>query len=148
MQRFAPKASAPKRGKWTRDKRGRNHPSAEEAAWFDALYQQEARGAVRIIAIEPSFRIPADTAAPFVCNVKADAELIEQGRRRVVDYKGFAGDTAVSRLKRRLVRWQHDVEIELVGPYVERLARQKRERKAKRDLIKKAARTAKPAGRK
>ncbi|MDX2277674.1 MAG: hypothetical protein NW206_19665 [Hyphomonadaceae bacterium] len=143
------RAGAP-RAKWTRDKRGRNHPSEGEALWFNALYDAEARGELVIEEVEPSFRIelhaPGELAGVYLCTVKADARVRElvpphmkahrAERVRVIDYKGRSGDTEVSRLKRKMVRIQHGVEIEWVGKYVEGKARAKAKKKAARELIK------------
>lgn len=130
-----------RRAKWTRDSRGRNHPSEGEAEWFDALYADEARGELKIVEIEPSFRIEligADGRRAFLCNVKADAAIRQGGRDRVLDYKGHSGDTEVSRLKRKAVLIQHGIEIELVGRYIEQKARAKAKRQAERALLKRA----------
>lgn len=125
------------RAKWTRDRRGRNHPSASEAEWFDRLYDREERGEIAELEIEPSFRIELtdpDGGKHWLCNVKADARyrVVATGAVRVVDHKGRLGDTEVSRLKRRAVKIQHRTEIELEGKYVEQQAREKAKRKAAR----------------
>lgn len=124
------------RAKWTLDSRGRRHPSGEEAAWFDQQYARADRGEIEIIAIEPSFRIEIDGA--WICNVKADLKVREGGRVRVLDYKGRMGATPVSALKRRLVAAQHKIEIELVGPHVERERKAKAKRALERSLLKRA----------
>lgn len=134
------------RAKWKRDSRGRNHPSGEEADWFDAMYAREARGEFVIVEIEPSWPIRIKAAgdathdAPtFLCNVKADLSVrMPDGRVRFLDYKGRKGDTAVSRLKHKMVAIQHGIAIELVGKYVERKAKAKAKAKAERDLLKRA----------
>lgn len=131
-----------RRAKWTRDSRGRNHPSEGEAEWFDALYAREEAGEIRIVEIEPSFRI--ELSGQWLCNVKADARVIELSPSwvgpptRVLDYKGHSGDTEVSRLKRKAVLIQHGIEIELVGRYIEQKARAKAKRQAERALLKRA----------
>lgn len=126
------------RAKWTADMRGRMHPSAGEAKWFDALYAAEARGEIAIEEIEPAFKITLDGQP--LCTVKADARVrtIATGAVRVLDYKGKTGDTEISRLKRRMVLIQHGVQIEWVGSYVEAKARAKAKRAAARDLIRKS----------
>lgn len=138
------KAGAP-RAKWTRDSRGRNHPSEGEARWFDELYAREKRGEIRILDIEPSWPIQLASVATgkpqHLCLVKADARIREAGRVRVLDYKGHSGDTEVSRLKRKAVRIQYGIEIELVGRYIAQKARAKEKRKAEQALLKRAKRS-------
>lgn len=136
------KAGAP-RANWTKDQRGRNHPSAGEAEWFDAQYARAARGEIEILDIEPSWPIQllpehVHGGPQHLCNVKADMRVREAGRVRVLDYKGHAGDTEVSRLKRRAVLIQWGVEIELVGRYIEAKARAKAKKAAERALLKRA----------
>lgn len=126
------------RARRCKDERGLNCLSTEEAAWRNGLYARERRGDIAALEMEPSYRIPRDEAAPWVCTVKADARFIEAGVVRVQDYKGWAGDTPVSRLKRKLAAWQHGVEIELVGCYVEQKVRAKAKRAAERALLKRA----------
>lgn len=117
----------------TADSAGAMHASQGQAHWFDALRQAERAGAIRALELEPSFRIEIEGA--FVCNVKADARFfdVRAGRVRVLDYKGVEGDTPISKLKRRLVRAAHKVEIEIEGP-----ARKRAERKAARRALEKA----------
>lgn len=124
------------RARRCKDERGLNCLSADEAAWRNGLYARERRGEIAALEMEPSYRIPRDPAAPWICTVKADARFIEAGMVRVQDYKGWAGDTPVSRLKRKLVAWQHGVEIELVGRYIEQKAQAKEKRAAERALLK------------
>lgn len=98
----------------TPDITGRVHASKGQAAWFNGLLLRARAGEITDLIVEPSYRI--EIGGEWVCNVKADASYLEDGRRRVVDYKGVEGDTPISRLKRRLVRAQHKIEIEIVGP--------------------------------
>jgi hypothetical protein len=132
------------RARRCKDERGLNCFSADEAAWRNGLYARERRREIAALEIEPSYRIPRDEAEPWVCTVKADARFLESGAVRVQDYKGWAGDTPVSRLKRRLVAWQHGVEIDLVGRYIEQKARAKAKRQAERALLKRAKSKVKP----
>lgn len=136
-----------KRGKgratWTRDSRGRNHPSGEEARWFDRMYAAEARGEIVIEEIEPTWTITlADAGTGLLkaelCKVKGDLRIydVAQQRRRFLDWKGRSGDLPLSRLKHRAVRIQHHVEIELVGHWVERKAKAKAKKAATRELLK------------
>lgn len=135
------------RARRCKDERGLACLSAEEAAWRNGLYARERRGEIAALEMEPSYRIPRDEAAPWICTVKADARFVEAGIWRVLDYKGWAGDTPVSRLKRRLAAWQHGVEIELVGRYIEQKQAALAKRKAERALLRRAERkTAAPRG--
>lgn len=132
-----------RRAKWTRDSRGRNHPSEGEAEWFDLQYAREGRGEIEILDIEPSWPIQllpehVRGGPRHLCIVKADMRVREAGQVRVIDYKGYSGDTEVSRLKRKAVLIQWGVEIELVGRYIEQKAHAKAKRKAERALLKRA----------
>lgn len=138
------------RSKWKRDSRGRNHPSGEEADWFDAQYAREQRGEIVIEEIEPAFKIVIPNTHgdhEYAFTVKADMRVrdvipahmrnhVPPAQPRWIDYKGRTGDTEVSRLKRRCVLIQHGVEIELVGKYIERKARSAAKKKAERELLK------------
>lgn len=100
----------------TRD--GVTYASRGEADWVAQLQLRQRAGEISGLELQPSFRI--EIAGQWVCTVKADAAWTEAGRRRVGDYKGVTGDTPVSRLKRRLVRACHGVEIEVFGPATKR----------------------------
>lgn len=123
-----------KRASYVRDARGVNRRSGEEAAYFNGLYADLEAGRISDFVDEPSFRIEID--GQWVCNVKADAGFTKAGRRHIVDWKGWKGDTAISRLKRRLVLACHKIEIELVGTYVEREEKKKAKRAGERALLK------------
>ena len=105
----------------TRD--GVTYASRGEADWVAGLQLRQLAGEISGLELQPAFRIELN--GQWVCTVKADATWIEAGRRRWGDYKGVTGDTPVSRLKRRLVRACHGVEIEIFGPAARRKKRGK-----------------------
>ncbi|MGE0829718.1 MAG: DUF1064 domain-containing protein [Hyphomonadaceae bacterium] len=98
----------------TRD--GKTFASKGESAWAAMLELRQRAGEIVNLELQPSFRI--EIAGQFICNVKADARWREvaTGEEIVGDYKGVTGDTPVSRLKRKLVRACHGVEIKIFGP--------------------------------
>lgn len=125
--------------KRTADSAGVMHASKGQAAFFDRLRLRERAGEISHLELEPAFEIRIN--GEIVCTVKADASYFDEreGRRHTIDYKGVEGDTPVSRLKRKLVKAAHGVEIEIVGPAAELKARKARKAASKR-AVKKAER--------
>lgn len=133
------------KSKRTPDIDGGMHPNPEEANWFSGLIRLERAGVIRDLEREPSWKIESPDG-DWVCTVKADARYFDtrDARVHIDDWKGWKGDTPTSALKRRLVRAFHKVEIELVGPYVERKRKAAAKKKAERAFAKQMSRAVKP----
>ncbi len=128
MTRFS---KAPRfRAKRKQDIEGRWHNSGGEADWYSRLILRQRAGEIRDLECEPAWRVDLGDGTTRI--VKADAQFfdVKLGRVRVVDFKGGEGETAVSKLKREMVRAQHGVVIELEGPYLKEKARRARKAKA------------------
>jgi hypothetical protein len=117
------------------------HASKGQAEFFDRLRLRLRAGEISHLELEPAFEIRIN--GEVVCTVKADASYFDEreGRRHTIDYKGVEGDTPVSRLKRKLVKAAHGVDIEIVGPAAELKARKARKAASNR-AMKKAAKAA------
>lgn len=107
--------------KWTRDRRGINHPSEGEANWTNGLYDREERGDIRELTIQPVYSIDlVNTAGELehACKVKPDARFFDviDNRWRILDFKGREGDTGEFRLKQKLMKICLGLEVELAGP--------------------------------
>lgn len=142
------------RGNRKPDIEGRMHPTESEADWFSALILRERRGEIsELERSEPAF--PIDIAPPCPCDhcvawraahavrvgvVKADARYRDaDGRVRIADHKGWAGDTPLSRFKRRVAMALHGIDIELEGEHIDRQRAKKAKRAQTRALMKMAA---------
>lgn len=86
--------------------------SRREAREYAELRLLEKAGHIEGLILQPKF--PIQIGGMKVCTVIADFQYLdkETGETRVVDTKGF--DTSISRLKRKLVKAVHGVEIEVV----------------------------------
>jgi hypothetical protein len=129
------------KAKWTEDSAGVKHRSAGEARWYDRLRLREKAGEISHLVLEPAWDITIN--GEHICKVSADASYFDEaeGKRHTVDFKGIEGETPLSKLKRKLVKAQHGVEIEVVGPAKAREDR-KREKAAWVKAEKKKARDA------
>lgn len=86
--------------------------SALEAKYYANLKLLEKAGAV--YGVECQVEYPIEINGKHCCKYLADFRFYdkERDRVRVIDCKGF--DTAVSRLKRKLVAAVHGVEVEVI----------------------------------
>jgi hypothetical protein len=77
---------------------------------FKTLHQA---GAIADFKVHPEF--VCSIAGQRICKYEADFEFTEKGRRRVIDVKSpVTAKHPVFRLKRKLVKALHGVEIEVV----------------------------------
>lgn len=132
----------------TPDKRGRMHPTEQEAQWFDGLIDREDRGEIADLHAEPNYNaliVPIAKLCPAclahavsIGVVKADAIYIDGdrhgGRYQIDDFKGWMGDTPLSRFKRKLAMALYQIDIRIVGPTADAKARKKAKRALERDL--------------
>jgi len=86
--------------------------SRREAREYRELKLLEKAGHIENLTLQPKF--PIQIGGMKVCTVIADFRYLdkETGETRVVDTKGF--DTAMSKLKRKLVKAVLGIEIEVV----------------------------------
>lgn len=134
--------------KKTPDARGVMRLSGGEADWWNGLYRLEKLGLIEIVEDTPKWELRV--GGKHLCNVKGDAAVREikapglglavctPGVVRFLDYKGWHGDTPLSRHKRKHLLLALGVELECVGEYVDRQNAAKAKAKADRDLIKRA----------
>lgn len=96
-------------------------PDAIDGIRFDSLREAEhyanlkiLQSARQILDLECHPRYPIVINGEKICTVELDFRFkdVRCGTIRVQDVKGF--DTALSRLKRRLVKAVHGVEVEVV----------------------------------
>lgn len=86
---------------------GHDFPSERQANRYRELKLSERAGQITDLEIEVPYDISIN--GYHVCTYIADAVYSEQGRRVVEDSKGMA--TPVYKLKRRLMKAVHNVEI-------------------------------------
>lgn len=86
--------------------------SKKEARYYSDLKLLERAGEVTDVELQKPFAITINGV--LVCTYRADFSFYDtrEKRPRVVDVKGM--DTPVSKLKRKLVRAQYGVEVEIV----------------------------------
>lgn len=102
--------------------------SKEEAKAFAALEARAARGEISALEAHPQIKIiiaPNCQCADrrLACIVEADARYVDSaGKARLIDFKGYSGDTKVSRLKRQLAACA-GYEIELEGSLIKARAK-------------------------
>jgi hypothetical protein len=86
--------------------------STAEAKYYAELLIRERAGEIDSITIQPKFDI--DILGTHVCSVLADFMFFDKTEERMhhVDVKGM--DTALSRLKRKLVLACHGIGIEVI----------------------------------
>lgn len=84
--------------------------SAAEAREYNRLKQLEDAGKIADLRIQPEFS--CEINGSLICKYRADFSFIRNGTRVVVDVKGM--ETAVFKIKRKLVEAMHGVEIKLI----------------------------------
>jgi hypothetical protein len=89
------------------------HHSAMEAARCDELHAMQTGGLISELEAHPQPKFSLDVDGTHICDYMADfAYWDRDGQVRIVeDVKGYAGDTAVYRLKRRLMLACHGIEV-------------------------------------
>lgn len=128
--------------KWTTSIDGTKHPSKGEADWWNGLVLLQRAGKIRALELNPRWDVHVARDCPncrdhgdYIGHIKADAAYDDlDGVRHFDDYKGYEGDTDVSKFKRKFVAARFGVDIAIVGPEAKRAAREK----AKRQLKKRA----------
>lgn len=86
-------------------------PSRREARRYDVLRQKEELGVISRLGLQPKYEIVIN--GEKVCTVVLDFKYLEYGVTWVVeDSKGH--DNAMSKLKRKLVKACHGVDVVLV----------------------------------
>ena len=84
--------------------------SMREAHHYGDLKLMERAGELSGIEVHPVY--PIEINGMRICAVEADFRFVQRGTIRVQDVKGM--DTALSKIKRKLVKAIHGVEIEVV----------------------------------
>jgi hypothetical protein len=79
---------------------GLRFASKSEARRYGVLKMRERAGEISHLGCHP--KLPIVINGIKVCDVVADFRYFENGQRVYEDWKGYAGDTAISRLKRTL----------------------------------------------
>lgn len=85
--------------------------SQAEANYYAALKVRERAGEIFTVEFQPRYALVINGI--LVASYRADFRFYDamEGRERVVDVKGF--DTAVSKIKRKMVRALYGVTVEL-----------------------------------
>lgn len=106
-----------KRGNKFRAKRYFTHgvwfDSIAEGRFYESLMKRHERGELGEIKRQPEFPLYAQDGG-FVGKYRADFQFMDNiaGRERTVDVKGF--DTPLSKWKRKHVKAQYGIEVEIV----------------------------------
>lgn len=106
----------PKRSKYRNEPviiDGRRYASRREAEYCESLILLEKAGKIGGLEFQRRFQV-LGPKGDLVCTYVADASFWdhEQDRFRVIDVKGV--ETAVFKLKRKLIRAFLDIEVEVV----------------------------------
>ena len=92
---------------------GYNFPSKREHARYRELKLMEKAGEIRWLHVHPRFDITWPGAMERICVVELDFLYFDrQERPRYEDVKGF--DTALSKLKRKLLKVAWDIDVEII----------------------------------
>jgi len=89
---------------------GHRFASKLEASWYKEYKNKESLGIISGLRLQPSYDIIINGTK--VCKVILDFEFIEDGVLTTVDVKGM--DTPISKLKRKLVKAAHNVDVVIV----------------------------------
>lgn len=87
----------------------RFHSKAEAEHYVNFREMQKA-GLISDLELQPPF--PIEVNGFKVCTYFADFQYLRDGERHVVDVKGQ--DTAISRLKRKLVKAVYGIDVEII----------------------------------
>jgi len=90
-------------------------PSKTEAKRYDDLRLMQQAGEIRDLELQPSYRLSAGGVELGWCRLDFRYRDHKTGKVVVEDAKGRAGDTPISRWKRRHVEAEHKVLVILVG---------------------------------
>lgn len=87
--------------------------SKMEAGRYAELAMLQKGGAIKELSVHPKFQILWPGTDSKICTVELDFSYFDKsGKRHIEDVKGF--DTALSKLKRKLVCAAHGIEVELI----------------------------------
>lgn len=88
--------------------------SQREAAYYAELKLRERAGEITSVEMQKPFVLSAFLTGEVIGTYQADFTYydIAQNRQRVIDVKGF--DTSLSRWKRKHVRAQYGIDVEVV----------------------------------
>lgn len=84
--------------------------SKGEAGRYAKLKLSEKAGIISYLELQPTYDITINNHK--VCKVKLDFRYQQEGQTIVEDFKGM--DTSISKLKRKLVKAVHDVDVVVV----------------------------------
>lgn len=87
--------------------------SIAEGRFYEVLKHRQDRGEISEIVLQPEFVLLAQGGGK-VGKYRADFKFFDpvMGRERIVDVKGF--DTPLSKLKRKHVKEQYGIDVEIV----------------------------------
>lgn len=112
LRQIAEKYGAiPKQPKFRNQRQGA-YDSKLEMRGFGELEIRQRAGEISHLKLHPRFPIRWPGAQEPFTTVEMDASYMEDGQLHVIDWKGH--DTALSRLKRKLLKAAYGIEAEIV----------------------------------
>lgn len=99
-------------GKLDRTADGIQFDSKAECKRYKDLKLMEKAGIIENLELQPSYPVIWPSNGARLCTVKLDFRYVERGKVRIEDVKGV--DTALSRLKRKMVEAAHGITVELI----------------------------------
>ena len=109
------------RGRWTRSKYGNTRVKVDgiafdskgEAAHWQLLRLRERAGEISDLKRQVAFRL--DVNGQHICRMVPDFAYVEGGRQVVADFKSPATITPEFKLKCRLMKAVHGIDVQIVG---------------------------------